>query len=460
MGLTARALANLENGSWLTEPGNRNEGALRAKGSEHGARFYYRYRDSKGSYDDLPIGSFDLHGKRGLSLEQARAKVRDLRTRYMAGERDLRRALESQQRSDVLQRSAEDEQKGLLETRARATLGALLAAYVEQLKRDGKSSAHAVETAVMRHVEIPWPKLWNTPAADVSAEDLLSMIARVANAGTLREAAKLRSYLRAGYGAAIRARQDARGLAALRDLKITSNPARDLVTVEGASKARDRALSVAELRSYWRRIQGIEGIDGAVLRFHLLTGAQRIEQLGRVIVDDYDTDMQCLRLLDPKGRRKTPRAHDVPLIEEALLAMNDMVALPPKPEDPKGSKKIRLGRLGPFVFTVTHGQSGAGYSSVQDRLLPVVNAMKAAGELEKGNFTLGDLRRSVETRLAAEGVSSDTRGQLQSHGLGGVQKRHYDRYEYLKEKRDALDVLYRLLSGKRRRAETKMRKIR
>jgi hypothetical protein len=31
MGMTARALATLKPGEWLTEAGNRNEGALRAK---------------------------------------------------------------------------------------------------------------------------------------------------------------------------------------------------------------------------------------------------------------------------------------------------------------------------------------------------------------------------------------------------------------------------------------------
>jgi hypothetical protein len=53
-------------------------------------------------------------------------------------------------------------------------------------------------------------------------------------------------------------------------------------------------------------------------------------------------------------------------------------------------------------------------------------------------FTLRDLRRTLETLLANWGVSSDARKHLQSHGLGGVQKRHYDQYEYLREKRAAL----------------------
>jgi hypothetical protein len=41
--------------------------------------------------------------------------------------------------------------------------------------------------------------------------------------------------------------------------------------------------------------------------------------------------------------------------------------------------------------------------------------------------------------LAGLGVSSDVRAQLQSHGLGGVQTRHYDRHDYMAEKRQALE---------------------
>ena len=37
---------------------------------------------------------------------------------------------------------------------------------------------------------------------------------------------------------------------------------------------------------------------------------------------------------------------------------------------------------------------------------------------------------------------------MQSHGLGGVQSRHYNKHEYLDEKRAALETLHRLLTGK------------
>jgi hypothetical protein len=57
------------------------------------------------------------------------------------------------------------------------------------------------------------------------------------------------------------------------------------------------------------------------------------------------------------------------------------------------------------------------------------------------------LRRTVETRLSAAGVSVAARAQLQSHGLGGVQARHYDRHDYMREKREALETLHRIVTG-------------
>lgn len=40
--------------------------------------------------------------------------------------------------------------------------------------------------------------------------------------------------------------------------------------------------------------------------------------------------------------------------------------------------------------------------------------------------------------MASLGIHKDVRAQVQSHGLGGVQDRHYDRYEYMAEKKAAI----------------------
>lgn len=420
--LTARAVAALKVGAWAADPSARGAGRLQVRRLANGAlAWYYRYTAPTGMRDRLPLGT-------GLSLADARHLAADLSRRYQSGDRDLRAILDAEDRERQRQRQAAAREAADDEAKAAATLGALLGAYVAQLRRDGKDSARAVETAVERHVKDPWPALWATPAANVTAGDLLAVVARVVDAGKLREAAKLRSYLHAAYGAAIRAQQSAQGLQALRELNITTNPSRDLVTIEGASRSRDRALSVAKLRAYWQRIQGPEH---AALRFHLLTGCQRVRQLGRLTIEDLDHDAQTVRILDRKGRRKQPRIHDVPMIPAAVAALETM-----------GHD------LGSWLFTLTHGETPATYESVRDHVTAVQAEMETAGELEKGAFTVGDLRRTVETRLAALGVTREDRSQLQSHGLGGVQGRHYDKHEYLAEKRAALQALHALITGK------------
>ncbi|MBS3958041.1 MAG: tyrosine-type recombinase/integrase [Xanthomonadaceae bacterium] len=422
--ITPRQVSALKPGHTLTDPAPRGGGAFEVRKLATGVAYYFRFTAPDGSRQRVPLGN-------DWTLAEAREEAKKYATRYQSGERDLLAALADEQREAMRAREARAKAEDADKVRQAATMGALLSAYVRQLHRDGKASASEVARAVDRNIAKPFPKLWAMPADEVQSDDVLAIVARVTDAGKLTEARKLRAYIGAAYRAAIRSRQDARSTADLRALRIRSDPARDVVAVRGAVNVRKRALSVAELRAYWRRIAEPAGGDTALLRFHLLTGAQRIEQLARLTADDFDGDTGVIRLRDTKGRRLTPREHDVPLLPEAFDAMKAMA-----PQ-----------RVGPFLFTVTAGETGAVYSTVQHRMRKVAEAMDAAGELEKGLFTPGDLRRTVETRLAAAGVSVDVRAQLQSHGLGGVQARHYDRHDYLAEKREALETLHRLLTG-------------
>lgn len=180
MAMTVRALATLALGQWLTEPGNRNEGALRAKGGPHGARLYFRYKDSQGHYDDLPIGTFDEKGRRGLTLEQSREHVRLLRNRYLSGDRDLRAAIERDECEKNRLRERDERLAQATKLKISATLDSLCSGYVAQLRDGKKPSARSVERALSIHVKDQWPALWNAPAEDVSTRDLLLVIARVA----------------------------------------------------------------------------------------------------------------------------------------------------------------------------------------------------------------------------------------------------------------------------------------
>ena len=354
-----------------------------------------------------------------------RARIADLRQRYpdLARLNDLRGMIDA----DDTERAAKVEaDKRQAEQRRTATLGALMQAYVADLQARKRVRWREVEGSINKHIIEAHPDLAAKAAAEITLTDCLRVVRGVVDKGHTREAAKIRSYLRAAFAAAVQARQRADGLPALADLRLENNPAANLATLRGGQGTPgERALSLAELQSYWRRIQG-----APLLVVHLLTGGQRLAQLARATTADLVRQEKTLLLRDPTCRRDVARLHVVSLLDEALSAIDAM-----RPE------------LKPFhVFTLTAGKFGASYKTVDDKLKPIVQAMIEAGETDEP-FTLGDLRRSVETRLAAIGVGLLERGQLQSHGLGGVQARHYDRHSYLDEKRAALEKLLRLCKG-------------
>lgn len=443
--LTDRGLRSSEHGEWMTDGGARGGGTLYARREHDSVLFYFRYTRPDGSRDPYPLGEWKGSGG-PLSLADARAQAHRLSNRYRGGDRDLRAVLEAEEREARREREAADRAEQAQQERQQATLGALLTAYCDALEARGKASAKAVRAALRRHVADAWPVLWSTPADDLTADDLMSVLTRLTDEDKLREAAKVRSYLQSAYSAGVRARTTASATPALRALRIRTNPARDLGTIDGATNVRHRALSTSELRAYWQRVSALPDHDAACLRFHLLTGGQRIDQLARATLADYDADQSTVTLRDTKGRRTTPRLHVVPLIPEAVEAMHAM--LPTSEGDDGNADEGRRYRVGDSLFTTTAGKAGMVASTAYQRCRAVMEAMQEAGELPGGAFSMADIRRTVETQLAALGVHSDVRAQVQSHGLGGVQARHYDRHDYLQEKRDALARLYEHISTK------------
>src|SRR5690606_24840109 len=115
--------------------------------------------------------------------------------------------------------------------------------------------------------------------------------------------------------------------------KVKANPLADLQvrrdeesTPEQARTAKERqwTLTQPQLAAYWARIAAQDDAYGAMLRLHLLTGGQRREQLARLTRSDYDATAGVITLWDGKGRRRKLREHKLPLLPEAVDAIEAM----------------------------------------------------------------------------------------------------------------------------------------
>jgi len=303
---------------------------------------------------------------------------------------------------------------------AKFTLKNMLAHYCDHLEALGRRSHKDARSIFKIHVTDAWPKIAATPANQVTGEQVADMMRRVLELGKGRTANKLRSYIRAAYQVALAARSKASIPLHFKAYKVTSNPGAATVPDESQNNPDKRPLSAEELRNYWQTIKPLPGFVGAVLRLHLLTGGQRIEQLVNLKTSNMTGD--TITLLDGKGRPgKAARPHTVPLIPLAAAALLDC-----KPQS---------------VYALSTDNGVTHLAATTLSRWAVDAAVNIPG------FATKRIRSGVETLLASARISTEIRGRLQSHGITGVQARHYDGHDYMEEKRHALDTLFNLLDA-------------
>jgi integrase len=401
--------------------------------------FYFQYYLA-GRRRFLPIGSYDRKGERGKTLLQARDQAQEWSVLMRSGVADLHGLFEDQERERQRMRTeAAAEAARLVRDAASSSLRQLLSAYADHLERSGKQSASDVRRIFQLHVFSVDADLAERKAASIAVDDFVVLLSRLTEVGKGRTAGKLRSYLRAAYSLAMRAKTDPDAPLVMRSFGIVSNPIASIGALSKYNRVRSRTLSAEELIQFLRRLKSLPDTPKRdLVMLCLQFGGQRPSQLLRARLVDLDLNARTLTLYDPKGARSQPRTHVLPVPDTAA---DTLMRLSERANALKGSGdgKSKL------IFT-SDGVRGLRVETASALVNELASSMLASNEAREG-FELRDLRRTCETMLAALGVSSDIRAQLQSHGLGGVQARHYDRHHYMAEKRATLETWNRYLQA-------------
>ena len=194
---------------------------------------------------------------------------------------------------------------------------------------------------------------------------------------------------------------------------------------------RERELTPAEIVHFWTALDAIDADASATprdralaayWRLRLLTG-QREQSLRRLEWNHVNLTDNILEIPAAlmKGRKGQQRPHVVPLGPRAgaILAQRLAVASP----------------LDRFVFGTRPGTSRA---PGKPRGVPQGIALE--------DFQGHDLRRTAYTLMTSHGVTGYHADRVMGHKHTTVGGRVYNRYEYLAEKRVALELLDRLVT--------------
>lgn len=368
-------------------------------------------------------------------IDSARAEARRLQTLVDTGV-DPREQKREQEEAKAAAKAASEASTREKENRQRYTLRALCEAYTELLRSKGKTdSARQAGSILKCHVFDANPDIAALPAAGITAHQVAAMVRKVIEQGKERTAGVLRSYLLAAYNAARKAPFDAKLPGVLIEFGIDTNPADPIATIP--VNRGERTLNAEELRKYILALG--DDLSDIALKLTLYSGGQRMAQLLRAKVSDYDEQTQTLRLWDSKGKRQQPREHLLPLAPRAAAMVDTLIARAKQMETEAAENADRAPAYSALWLFSSYGRTPMVATTPGKRVADIAKSM--GGE----PFDLRDLRRTCETMLAGLRISKDDRSQLLSHGVSGVQAAHYDRHEYIDEKRSALTAWERRL---------------
>jgi integrase len=218
---------------------------------------------------------------------------------------------------------------------------------------------------------------------------------------------------------------------------------RGMGRVKPRERAGKRVLSDDEIRDVWAatdtalnsNIDDFQSCFAKLIRVLLLTAVRRTEaarmswpEIEHLWRNDFEGDVWTC----PGSRMKGKVDHAVPL----TLAVLDIIG-----QRPTDAKKR------PFVFSTTGGEKPFGGYSKAKRALDkeIAKLRKKDGREPMPPWQLSrDVRRTAKTLMARAGIRPDISERVLAHVIPGVEG-IYDRYEYLAEKKDALERLAALV---------------
>jgi integrase len=276
-----------------------------------------------------------------------------------------------------------------------------LADHVERNLRDGSIYNYR---RVFEHNVLP--RWGNRPLASITKTDILALLAEKAGH---RE--------RARKGAAGGAVVAANRLLARLGTFFKWAVANDLVAADptigvrnvATEKPRDRYLTDDEIRLFWRATADGSGWS-ALFRLALLTGQRSRGEIGGMLWSEVDLENRVWQV--PAARSKNGKAHTVHLSALALAQLQ------------------RLPRDRDRVFTGMTSFSRAK-EKIDERMGPIEP------------WVTHDLRRTATTLMAQIEVPPHVADKILNHTSGTIRgvAATYNRFEYLPERRDALERL-------------------
>lgn len=308
--------------------------------------------------------------------------------------------------------------KALME---RATIKQLFNDYITDQKKLGRRSYDKTEN---RLNQVLASKYLNpdSPANEITPDQIKRVLAEFIERGARAGANKVRANLHAVFNFGLFADNDPANIDGKVIYGLDRNPVSVIPSQRGADKALDRFLSWDELGALLKLLQvppsscPMNPDFAQLLQLCIFSAGQRPWEIMTNTRDNWDKKNKTLTV--PPHISKNGDFHVIPLNQSAT----DILLT---------QEKRHPGALFLFPADTKEGHLLSAEYSKQLRKFCTLTGF--------GKFTPRDIRRTFKTLAGDMGVSSEMRDRLQNHKKPGVSSKHYDRYDYLREKRQIIE---------------------
>jgi integrase len=224
---------------------------------------------------------------------------------------------------------------------------------------------------------------------------------------------------------------------------LEANPCSGISRPGGRENPKERVLSDSEPKSLWNALKEEDPAIKHVLRLILLTGQRPGEVMG-AIWDEVDLEQGLWTI--PGSRTKNQLPSVVPLSPQALREFEKQKAF----LENQKQKREKRGDPAPDSKYIFPNRLISKHADA-----PIVHIRKAVGRLHRSlhvqPFTAHDLRRTCATRLGQMRTPGHVIARILNHKPTDITSSVYNQYEYIEEKREALDAwgskVARMISG-------------
>ncbi|MDZ4730757.1 MAG: integrase arm-type DNA-binding domain-containing protein [Xanthomonadales bacterium] len=368
----------------------------------------------------MNLGSFS-----DWTLAEARGSARDAR-------KQLDRSEDPQDNRDEA-KVAKAEEKA--RKKSRGTVDSLFDSYIEWLELQGKRSASQVRRFKKAYIS---PVIGGFYVADLEPDDIRAVLRPIIRRNKFVLANRVRAYLVAALNFAISWKDKPNYTSKIR-FDVVMNPAQVVDKPLKSEAPGERVLEEKEIKVLWKKWE--LGFPGEVLRLILASGGQRVEEALRAEWSEFDFQKYLWTL--PANRTKSNRVHVVPITSLMAEELSKIKARRTQEAEESEAKD----GISAFLFPGKVELGPYRTDSLGQALRRFCVDYKAE------SFTATDLRRTVKTQMGLLGVSKEIRDRLQGHAMSDVSSKHIDRYDYLVEKREAIEAwesyLRRIVSGEK-----------